>query len=113
MNSKGRQFLDSQVNFDTSSTSFDKSYFVYFYDDENLSFKKKLPFTLPSWIVAHSLTMLRDRTLRNNIKDARNMETSGDINIKELQNLIGNTDDTDDDTGAWKSKHTLLNCKKV
>ena len=71
MNSKGRQFLDSQVNFDTSSTSFDKSYFVYLYDEKNCSVKEKLPFTLPSWIIAHSLTMLRDRMLKNNIKDAR------------------------------------------
>ena len=101
MNSKGRQFLDSQVNFDTSSTSFDKSYFAYLFDDENCPVEEKLPFTLPSWIIAHTLTMLRDRQLKNNIRDARDMETSGDITVKELRELLGN--ETNNETTEGKN----------
>ena len=75
INSKGSQFLDAQRNIDTNtSTSFDKSYFVYVYDDLNGCMKDKLPFTIPGWVTSQALSVLKDEKLKNDSHNAQEME---------------------------------------
>ena len=75
INSKGSQFLDAQRNIDSNiSTSFDKSYFVYIYDDLNGCFKDKLSFTIPGWVISQALLVLKNEKLRNDSQNAQEME---------------------------------------
>ena len=60
-NPKGRKFLDPKSTTDTSSSSFDRGYIVYIYDDYEGKFKKKLNLSLPAWVVGKTLKLLLDR----------------------------------------------------
>ena len=86
MNSKGSQFLDAQRNLDTNSTTFDKSYFVYLYDDLHGCVKEKLPFTIPWWVIAHTLSILHDQKLKNDNQNAQEME-KGAITEQDMDDL--------------------------
>ena len=75
INSKGSQFFDAQRNIDSNtSTSFDKSYFVYVYDDLNGCVKEKLPFTIPGLVISQALSILKDEKLKNDSQNAQEME---------------------------------------
>ena len=61
-NGKGRAFL-ANPSFDSSSTTFDRGYISYLYDDLQMRSLKRLPFTIPAWIVGHALGILQDRKI--------------------------------------------------
>ena len=88
--SKGRSFLDSQSNNDTSSVSFERSYYAYLYDDLEGCFKQKLPFTIPAWVIANTLTMLRDQKLHNDTQNAQEIEkeAANERSLEKLQRAI-------------------------
>ena len=72
-NSKGRSFLTTPGS-DSSSTTFDRGYISYFYDDLQLASIHHLPFTVPAWIVGHALTLLKDRKAQHDHQKAQEME---------------------------------------
>ena len=72
-NGKGRAFL-ANPGFDSSSTTFDRGYISYFYDDLQMRSFHKLPFTIPAWIVGHALAILQDRKTNLDAQKANDME---------------------------------------
>ena len=72
-NSKGRSLLTTPGT-DSSSTTFDRGYISYFYDDLRLASIYQLPFTIPAWIVGHALTLLKDRKVQLDHQKAQEME---------------------------------------
>ena len=72
-NSKGRSLLTTPGS-DSSSTTFDRGYISYFYDDLQLASLHQLPFTIPAWIVGHALTLLKDRKVQLDQQKAKEME---------------------------------------
>ena len=47
---------------------------VYLYDDLHGCVKEKLPFTIPWWVIAHTLTILHDQKSKNDSQNAHEME---------------------------------------
>ena len=47
---------------------------VYLYDDLHGCVKEKLPFTIPWWVIAHTLTILHDQKSKNDSQNAQEME---------------------------------------
>ena len=82
-NSKGRRVLN-QV--DASTLSFDKPYSVYLYDDKEDCTKEKLKFTIPSWVILHTLAMLEDKKLKDDAQKATEMEKDV-TNMQTLEKL--------------------------
>ena len=65
---------------DSSSLSFDQPYTVYLYDDIEDCVKEKMKFTIPSWVILNTLTMLEDKKLK---EDAQKVTEMG----KDITNL--------------------------
>ena len=57
IDSKARQFLKGA---DSSSTSFENAFKTYLYDDLQ-GRGKELAFNIPAWVIAHTLTMLKNQ----------------------------------------------------
>ena len=68
--SSGRKVM---LGNNASAVSFDQPYPVYLYNDVECSRKEKLNFTLPSWVILHTLHLLEQR---------KNVENED--NIKEM-----------------------------
>lgn len=94
-NSKAREFL-SQASFDSSTLSFEQSYYVYLYDDFQGCPRGKLPFEIPAWIIAHTLTMLNEKQQKMEAIKSAEIE-------KEYDELQMDSDDTDD--GSLSKDH--------
>ena len=47
---------------------------VYLYDDLHGCVKEKLPFTIPWWVIANTLTILQDQKSKNDSQNAHEME---------------------------------------
>ena len=85
-NPKGRKFLDPKSTTDTSSSSFDRGYIVYIYDDYEGKFKKKLNLSLPAWVVGKTLKLLLDRKIKADNQTAQEIEN--DINSTNFEGSL-------------------------
>jgi hypothetical protein len=83
--SKGRKVLDASSS--TSSFSFKGHYPVYLYNDVEGSIKEKLKFTLPPWVILHSLCLLEEKKKIKDTEEAKAM-SSKKSNLESLEELF-------------------------
>ena len=68
--STGRRVMHGN---DASAVSFDKAYPVYLYNDVECTRKEKLKFTLPSWVILHTLNLLEQQKNNENAENVKEM----------------------------------------
>ena len=86
--SKGRKIINASSG--TSSFSFKGHYPVYLYNDVEGLIKEKLKFTLPSWVILHSLCLLEQQKKIKDTEEAKAM-SSEKTNLETLEVLLGNS----------------------
>ena len=78
---------------------------MYLYDDIEDCVKEKLKFTIPSWVILHTLTMLEEKKLKEDAQKATEMEKD----ISSMQSLEKLYEDMSQETPERKSTQSLEN----